>query len=213
MALAAHQNCWTMSSAALAERRKQETSTSTEMYLLVGLFMRWFGEVEHQIDRNTMHVLRMFDNFEPYGFMMYRTQFKSKIEMLRNVMKSEATDKTKPAIGLNLSARINFMDKNVNNLRTNFAHKLLKDDGSAIYFCHTGAVLDHEPLPQRPSGTKPSFITYDEATQVILWMQDFWHDLDTLADMTWDKPPLPTYEIDHPRSYLAQDRPRWCGNL
>lgn len=203
-------DCWNLAAAELTQRRLKAVQVAPDMYQVVGMFMRWFGEVELQIDRNTMHILRMTDNFEPYGFMTYRTQFSQKWEMLRRVMIETAQqEERKGRIGPNLSGRLNFLSKHINPLRTNFAHKVLSSKDDRIYFCHTGAMLDPNPIAERPSRADPKHITLDEAMQVILWLEAFMYDLSELADSTWKKPPPQTYEIDRPRSYLPASALRW----
>lgn len=164
----------------------------------VGLFIRWFGAVEHQLDRLMAHILELKD-FEKYNVLADRLVTGHKIQRLRR-----AAENYLP-LGPQLDFRLKFFENECLSMRNHFAHGRLVLDGSAILATAIDRMPPSHASEVRPSNWPPEAFEVAKVLTCALWLRDFHADLDRVAHLAWRKAGLETCEIEHPQSSLPKD--------
>lgn len=173
------------------------SSEHPALYPVIGSFIRWFGEVEIQIDRNIMHLLRLVDDFEIYGMLAANLSPKSKVSTLKESLRRASKNSE---IGDNLSERLDFFDSKIIKLRNHICHSILMFDGENVHFASTLKMKDATPIKQRPSKYQPPSKSLLDIKRYTVWLAEFHSDLDRFAAVTWTMHFPKMFEIDAPRS-------------
>ncbi len=184
-------------------------SKNPKLNPVVGLFFLRMSEVEHQIDRNIAHLLMPVQNYETYYDLTREVMIARKCRMLLDALKEKQLSNAE--VGPELKNRVNYFQHYVNaEVRNKLAHSLLAERDGVVYASNSGAMLDEQPIKERPSGRKPPGMRYSELGRIILWLIDFHTDLNTLAAMTWpDNGPPDVFELDAPASSRESSGKKW----
>lgn len=167
-----------------------------ELYPIIGAFLRWFGEIEHQIDRLNCHLMGMKDNFELYGFLAQKLSHKRKCEAFREYMKRRGDARGK--IGPNLDQRLAWYETDCIKKRNQIVHSKLEVRSRRLYFASPYQSI--APADVRPGRIVPQSVSFDDLMRVVIWMKEFFEDLAALAEQTWYQGLPAIFEIASPRS-------------
>ena len=190
-------NVWSAPSVKIEQGYASWEAKSPQLFRTVGFFVNWFGAVEEQIDRNILHILRVYD-FEVFELLGERIPTREKCGKLR-----AAIDRRGSAVGSNLEARLKLFEKSCIPRRNGLAHGLLEQRGTRIFAVSVSRRPGNTHSEKHwPNELAPREWSIDELLRYALWMRDFQNDLKRLGDATYKKRLRKTVELDHPRSRL-----------
>jgi len=163
----------------------------------VGLYLKWFGAVEHQIDRLTAHIMKLRD-FEKYAILTKGATARDKCNKLIEVAKLYQP------LGSKLQARIEHLQETIIPMRNVIAHSRLVLGKNKIIATQIDRMQDSVTNKVRPRNKPPQAWEITEVLKCALWLRDFEADLDEVAHSSWQRSRPKRCELIKPRSDLPK---------
>lgn len=182
---------------ALRKEAAEDIRSFRELYESIGLFFRYFGAAELQLDRLLAHIIK-FRNFEKYSVLASGLDPRGKCDRLR------AAAKIYQPLGPNLEIRLKYFEGKCIKMRNSLAHGRLVLKGKDILVTSLDKMPDAAPTKVRPRRQTPTRWSIDEIIRRGLWLRDFESDLDDVAYRSWQKSRPKKCEITSPRSSLPK---------